>query len=159
MSILNSRAERVFILATGMLFFLAACKPADEVRAPNESLLLRVAMVGTCPECDTADYSPNGGFVVKVKLKGEIARSGDIESVTKSVDGDKVRISLSFKQGSRPQVLDASTGAVGQMCAWIVDGKVVKTVAIASPLSDEADVSGMTNDEANRLFDAVSKHK
>jgi preprotein translocase subunit SecD len=142
-----------------MLSLLAACKPADQVGAPNESLLLRVAMVGACSDCDTADYSPNGGFVVKVKLKGEIARSGDIESVTKSADGDKVRITLSFKQSARPQILDASSGAVGQMCAWIVDGKVVKTVAIASPISDEAVVSGMTNDEANRLFEAISRHK
>jgi preprotein translocase subunit SecD len=159
MSIRKRRAWRVAILATLMLSLLAACKPADEVRAPNAALVLRVAMVGACPDCDTADYSPNGGFVVKVKLKGEIANSGDIESVTKSADGDKVQVRLSFRQGSRPQVLDASTGAVGQMCAWIVDGKVVKTAAIASPFSDEAVVSGMTSDDANRLFDAVSQHK
>ena len=146
----------LMIVAT---MLLSACKPADEIRAPNENLLLRVAMVGDCPDCEKATYSPNGGFVVSLKLKGAIASSQDIESVTKAVDGDKFQVRLSFRQGSRPQVLDASTGAVGQMCAWLVDGRVVKTVAIASPLSDEAVVSGMTNDEANRLFDAVSQHK
>ncbi len=158
MSIRNRRTWRVFILATWMLLLLAACKPADEVRAPNASLVLRVAMVGDCPTCERMAYSPNGGMVVSLKLRGVIAKFDDIESVTKSVDGDKTRISLSFKSSSRPQVLDASSSVVGQMCAWVVDGKVVKTAAISSPFSDEMVVSGLGSDEANRLFDAVSRH-
>ena len=159
MSKCNRRAWRVFVLATLALTLLSACKPAEEVRAPNGTLVLRVAMVGDCPDCEKAAYSPNGGIVVTLKLKGEIAKSDDIESVTKSVDGDKVQVALSFKEGSRPQILDASMGAVGQMNAWVVDGKVVKTAAISSPFSEQVVVAGMSNAEADRLFDAVSRHK
>jgi preprotein translocase subunit SecD len=156
----RNRCEwRVFVLVALLLSLLAACKPADEVRAPNETLLLRVAVIGDCPDCEKAAYSPNGGFVVSLKLKGVIAKASDIESITKSVDGDKVQVALSFKEGSRPDIRDASMGASGQMCAWVVDGKVVKTAAISSPFSDELVVSGMTSGEADRLFDAVSQHK
>jgi preprotein translocase subunit SecD len=150
---------RVFVLVALLLSLLAACKPADEVRAPNETLLLRVAVIGDCPDCERATYSPNGGFVVSLKLKGVIAKASDIESVTKSVDGDKAQVGLSFKEGSRPDIRDASMGASGQMCAWIVDGKVVKTAAISSPFSEQVVVAGMSSGEADRLFDAVSRHK
>lgn len=159
MSKCNRRAWRVFVLATLALTLLSACKPAEEVRAPNGTLVLRVAMVGDCPTCERAAYSPNGALVVSLKLNGVIAKSSDVESVRKTAVGDKVEIGLNFKDGSRPQVLDASTASVGQMCAWIVDGKVVKSAAISSPFSDELVVSGMTSDEANRLFDAVSQRK
>ena len=130
----------------------------------RESFDDRAVAIGHRPvlaqECaEAALQSPNGTLVVSLKLKGELARSSDIESVKKSVDGDKFQVGLSFKEGSRPQILDASTAAVGQMCAWIVDGKVVKSAAIASPFSDELVVSGMTSGEANRLFDAVSRHQ
>ena len=150
---------RMFVLVASLLSLLAACKPADVVSAPNDSLVLRVAMVGDCPTCERAAYSPNGALVVSLKLNGVIAKSSDVESVRKTVDGDKTQVGLSFKQGSRPQILDASSAAVGQMCAWVVDGKVVKSAAITSPFSDELVVSGMTSAEASQLFDAVSQHK
>lgn len=119
-------------------------------------------------EVRLAENQPVPGLVVAqvaqtgrlIYLHPEIVlNNDDIAQSWVSQDGpDRFSVSVQFLQGAAERMRQATTAHLGRPMAILLDGKVVMTPVVRSPIADSAMITGnFTRAEAERIADGIGK--
>jgi preprotein translocase subunit SecD len=119
-------------------------------------------------EVRLAENQPVPGLVVAqvaqtgrlIYLHPEIVlNNDDIAQSWVSQDGpDRFSVSVQFLQSAAERMRQATTAHLGRPMAILLDGKVVMTPVVRSPITDSAMITGtFTRAEAERIADGIGK--
>jgi preprotein translocase subunit SecD len=118
---------------------------------------LRLAENQPVPGLVVAQVAHTGGLIY---LHPEIVlNNDDIAQSWVSHDGpDRFSVSVQFLQSGAERMRQATTAHLGRPMAILLDGKVVMTPVVRSPITDSAMITGnFTRAEAERIADGISK--
>jgi preprotein translocase subunit SecD len=88
-----------------------------------------------------------------------VLNNDDIAQSWVSQDGpDRFSVSVQFLQSAAQRMRQATTAHLGRPMAILLDGKVVMTPVVRSPITDSAMITGnFTRAEAERIADGIGK--
>jgi preprotein translocase subunit SecD len=88
-----------------------------------------------------------------------VLNNDDIAQSWVSQDGpDRFSVSVQFLQSAAERMRQATTAHLGPPMAILLDGKVVMTPVVRSPITDSAMITGtVTRAEAERIADGIGK--
>lgn len=141
---------------------LSACAKTVET-PPVVDMAFRIAAPQPCLACEEVGYSDTKrqGATPLYLQRRPLLNSRDIRNVSRGEDSATGRpiLVFTFQPEARAQIHRVTADHVGELAAWVVDGKVIYAANIASPFSDAMQVSGMDEDEQIRLYEILTSGK
>lgn len=156
LTILRAGALAVFVL------WSSACTKITDT-PPTVDMAFRIGSPQPCLACEEVGYRDTGrqGNAPLYLQRRPLLTSADIRDVSlgrDSVTGEPT-LRFIFKPEARERIQRVTADHVGELAAWVVNGKVIYAANIASPFSDAMQVSGMDEGEQIRLYEILTRTK
>ncbi len=152
---------RAGALAMFALWTSACTKVTDT--PPTIDMAFRIGSPQPCLACEEVGYrdTRRRGTVPLYLQRRRLLTSADVRDVSLGRDSvaGQPTLRFIFKPEARERIQRVTADHVGELAAWVVNGKVIYAANIASPFSDAMQVSGMDEGEQIRLYEMLTGTK
>ena len=152
---------RAGALAAFAIGSTACAKIADT--PPTVDMAFRIGSPQPCLACEEIGYrdTHRWGTAPLYLQRRPLLTSRDIQDVSRDKDpvSGQPTLRFTFHPEARARIQRATADHVGELAAWVVNGKVIYAANIASPFSDAMQVSGMDEGEQIRLYEILTSPK
>lgn len=112
--------------------------------------MLRGTSTTPCAGCDDLPY---GELLMHLKPE-RLATAADIERIQTGFDSvsGSMAIQVAFKPEAVRNIQRATAERIGEPIAWVVDDEIVSVATVMAPISEYAQITGLTAEECERYF-------